>query len=362
MSITFACGHCGKTFTLDDKFAGKKGKCKQCGSTMQIPDAAQPSPNPTAGSVNREISPSRRAPTQSTAPAPRQEISPSRRAPEPTLPPPPDIFGFDDNPRPGPSVVMDLEEDDFETDAVEERPLSRGGYYDAPKAKQKKKKKKKSGEEPPAMLVGRILLGLAIGSAGTFASLGLITQVQKSLIPGLKSKDETEAIIRERIALNQELATLLASIQDVPAAQAASAQVNQKIRAIAANLRKLRTTTSLKSDVNALNRKYEGQMNQATNQLVQEIVKLVQRPLVFAALNMTASMEELDREEKAANVPQADVSGIPIPGPNQPPVTPPNFNPPRQPGFPNAPNNPNRGGRGRGGMPRSGPGGFGGPG
>ena len=37
MSITFACGNCGKAFTVDDNFAGKKGKCKQCGQVIVVP-------------------------------------------------------------------------------------------------------------------------------------------------------------------------------------------------------------------------------------------------------------------------------------------------------------------------------------
>ena len=35
--IEFACEHCGKLYRLDDKFAGKKAKCKECGKSVVIP-------------------------------------------------------------------------------------------------------------------------------------------------------------------------------------------------------------------------------------------------------------------------------------------------------------------------------------
>ncbi len=35
--ITFSCGRCGHEFEVDDSFAGKEGRCKQCGYAMTIP-------------------------------------------------------------------------------------------------------------------------------------------------------------------------------------------------------------------------------------------------------------------------------------------------------------------------------------
>ena len=37
MPITFACEACGKSFTVPDNLAGKKGQCKQCGAKFAIP-------------------------------------------------------------------------------------------------------------------------------------------------------------------------------------------------------------------------------------------------------------------------------------------------------------------------------------
>ena len=35
--VRFACTKCGKEITVDDKYAGRKGKCKQCGTTLYVP-------------------------------------------------------------------------------------------------------------------------------------------------------------------------------------------------------------------------------------------------------------------------------------------------------------------------------------
>ena len=39
MSITFTCSFCNRSFTVDDRLAGKRGKCKYCGSMMRIPES-----------------------------------------------------------------------------------------------------------------------------------------------------------------------------------------------------------------------------------------------------------------------------------------------------------------------------------
>ena len=42
MSIKVSCDGCGKTYQVDDRFAGKKAKCKACGQGMQVPGARVP--------------------------------------------------------------------------------------------------------------------------------------------------------------------------------------------------------------------------------------------------------------------------------------------------------------------------------
>jgi hypothetical protein len=42
MSITFTCPACSRRFTLDDRLAGKRGKCKSCGEEIRVPDLEGP--------------------------------------------------------------------------------------------------------------------------------------------------------------------------------------------------------------------------------------------------------------------------------------------------------------------------------
>ena len=45
MSITFTCPTCSRRFTVDDRLAGKRGKCKSCGEEIWVP-AVEASPDP----------------------------------------------------------------------------------------------------------------------------------------------------------------------------------------------------------------------------------------------------------------------------------------------------------------------------
>ena len=67
MAIAFSCPSCDRTYTVDDKFAGKVTACKGCTTRMVVPDAeGEPEPPPTARARVVAVSP----PT-SPAPTPR---------------------------------------------------------------------------------------------------------------------------------------------------------------------------------------------------------------------------------------------------------------------------------------------------
>lgn len=44
MPIHLACHGCGKSFSVPDHFAGRRGKCKHCGTAMDVPEFAPASP------------------------------------------------------------------------------------------------------------------------------------------------------------------------------------------------------------------------------------------------------------------------------------------------------------------------------
>lgn len=75
MSIKVRCDGCGKTYQVDDRFAGKKAKCKACGQGMQVPGApvAASASSPSARSGPKASPPV--SPKSSTKPS----IKPSRK-------------------------------------------------------------------------------------------------------------------------------------------------------------------------------------------------------------------------------------------------------------------------------------------
>jgi hypothetical protein len=88
MSVTAQCGTCGKRFRVDDKFAGRKVRCKDCGGVIAVPALAGEAPLPSAARSAKPASTTRSAPT--SPPAPRR---PAAVAPPPPPPPPDDPFG-----------------------------------------------------------------------------------------------------------------------------------------------------------------------------------------------------------------------------------------------------------------------------
>lgn len=45
--IEFKCSECGENLRVRDEAAGKRGKCRQCGTILRVPHAAAPTPTPS---------------------------------------------------------------------------------------------------------------------------------------------------------------------------------------------------------------------------------------------------------------------------------------------------------------------------
>ena len=258
MSITFACESCGKSFTIDDKFAGKKGKCKQCGEVMDIP---------------------------------------SRRPPDPARAKPSkvDVYGFEDDEgssrysRSDPASVED-------TPPLAPRSNAKSAGIYAPPAR---KRKDVSGGAGVFKSIGRIGLGVVLALVGLGVVGTALRALQTSLIPGLTSKREIEAILQERVALNQQLATILNGVVDVEAARVKSPQAIEKVRGIASNLRELKTTKGLQVDLDTLRRQYQIPQEQATREVVEQARRIAMIPDAWQALNIQGALDELAREERS---------------------------------------------------------------
>jgi hypothetical protein len=313
MSITFACESCGKSFTVDDKFAGKKGKCKQCGAVMAIPEAT------AARAASRPV---------------EREIAPSRRPAAPAPPPTEDVYGFDDAPttanRGLPAGIEEVEPGAAVPSRFRPRSAS---PYDPPRSQ-----KKGSGKGIGVGTVVLIAVGIVVG-LGVLGGVGTVLMG----MAGLSSKGDLESILQERVRLNEELAAVLSKVVDVDSARESSLMANQKFRAISANLRKLKATKGLQIDIDALKEKYAGAQVQATQLVVVQINRIDALPdEVAEALAVKDAVEELGREE--AGIP----GNAPSPAPPRQPVLAPPQAPPRlgpqpgvNPGVPKGPNRPN---------------------
>ena len=79
--IEFSCEFCGKLFRLDDKYAGKKAKCKECSKSIVIPH-----PVVEREEEDYEIEAVEVAPAASASPVPAPSPAPVAAAPVPSSP------------------------------------------------------------------------------------------------------------------------------------------------------------------------------------------------------------------------------------------------------------------------------------
>jgi hypothetical protein len=99
----------------------------------------------------------------------------------------------------------------------------------------------------------------------------------------------------------------------------------------------LKVAKGLKADLEALKLQFQGPQEQASRQVVQQMVRVATIAGAWDALNVQGSLEELDREEKSIpGMTQVDIPApaAPIlPPPNHNPGPPPNMNPGPPPGM-----------------------------
>ena len=72
MSVKAVCTGCGKTFNAPDQFAGKKVKCKVCGTAFRVPGPAAAAEAPRAASAKPAAAAARTAPKAATTTTARQ--------------------------------------------------------------------------------------------------------------------------------------------------------------------------------------------------------------------------------------------------------------------------------------------------
>ena len=255
MSITFACGQCGKSFTVDDSLGGKTGRCKQCGGTMTIPfagaDAPAAPPDDVFGLEEPVLPPRASAPPSSLKPAATAAASGKSNRLGTTL----DPFG-------SPS---------------------------------------KSGKKPVTAMgvISKIFTGF--GAVFVILMVGgrFVPAIRQVADPSIKSKAQLAAIFQKQVDLHNELAAIMGTIQDADQAKKVSPQAVAKIRAIATNLSALKVAKGFQRDLDQLKDEYQGPQTAAVQTMLAQLNRVAQIPDAMNALAIQGAFEELDKVEKS---------------------------------------------------------------
>ena len=330
MSITFQCERCGKAFDVDGRFAGKKGRCKQCGTVMLIPAnaASRRSETISRDEASVEISPSRRPPSLAKAEAEAR----SRPSAE-------DAYGLDDLPGP-PSRPGDSPASDEPT--LPARARSKPG---------KKSAGPKQGLYPGGPTVGeavkRVVVGIALGLLGLLVRAVVIPAIQQGADPTWASRGVIESYMRAQVTQVDAAASGLRDVRDVRSAGSASPAVNGALKGLAAQIRSYKDRKGKLADIQESRAKYAADLARAESGFLGEVRRVMMIEGAWDALAIQPAIDDL-----------ASLSSDS--GPNQmvgfapPRFTPPRFIPPpiSAPTFPPRP--------GFGPVPQPGPGpGFG---
>ncbi len=318
MSISFACGQCDKSFTVDDRFAGKQGRCKQCGTVMPIPGASgRGGPvavsSATRSEVDREVSPSRRAPAVAST-SPRD-----------------DVYGFEDEPLP-PRQGGVPGSDGLGTLPTASRPKKKKafGFF----AGSKKKKTLHEGGPTAGMAIGRVVVGIVAGIGGLLASSLGLPGVRQMLVPGWTTRGQIESFVQNHLRYTSALAGVIRGVTDVPSARSSSGRANAAVRKLIENLLANKDRKGNQKEIEAIREKYRKRTQDAVFDFTSEMLRLASIPGALDALAIEGSLKELADIE--ASIPGAG-GGAPDFSPLQirPPAMPPRFNPP-MPGVPNS--------------------------
>jgi hypothetical protein len=172
MNITFDCPFCRHPFTVPEAYAGKKAKCKHCGTSLQIPGtppataastpaaaAPKPAPKPAAAPKPATVAAPKPAPKPATVATPKPAPKP-----QPLEAKPAEIYGLDDDDvvaRPSPAGSIYEEE----LEAADQPPVVRRAGSGSGKSKPKRSKASSAGPSENTLQARKIgwgLMGLGV--------------------------------------------------------------------------------------------------------------------------------------------------------------------------------------------------------
>lgn len=277
MTVSFECANCGKSFVVDASFAGKRGRCKQCGTVNRIPLLAEPVEPPDAGI---------------------------------------DRFGFDD----GPAAPLPR---------LTRRPADADSAVSVPARPRKKKvgffaKAPKSRNSTSAGQKGA--WGATFGALVAIAIFGGRFALEQGYIGGfgLWSRSAVEQSLESMVLASENCVSVLRTIHDEASARSAEPQVVASLRKIADVLRDAKGKKAKKTAIEAANAKYEARLIAAGRSLQDEFTRVASIPGArLALLGIMGPATEIDQLTQSLRL-EAGVNPQPFSAPrfSQPPPMP----------------------------------------
>jgi hypothetical protein len=265
MTIDFSCDECGKDYQVSPALAGKKGRCKQCGHTMRIPDLALATATASAGGARGGLKtfgaePSAPRRPASAPPAPHQTKAKPKAKPTTEDD---DPYGFADaEPEPEPLAPLPPA-------------MRRPAFQPEPTAPAGKPKKKKKGGFFASKANGGSGGSRAAGGASIGGVIAVVLFVLRLVVAGgnfftLSSASEIESFAQADVAAANEMTTILATVRDEPTARAALPRLSAILDRMIALGKQVQGKKGRMTDINAVKQKYEAQQEMAWQRVANE--------------------------------------------------------------------------------------------
>jgi hypothetical protein len=247
MPIEFDCSQCGKHYEVSSSLAGKRGKCKQCGQTMNIPMPAA-------------------KPREST--------------------PPVDLYGLDEEPAPLPPrgvVRASVESSEPESPIKpKQKKKKSGGLF----AKGKSSADGGSGKGVFAAFGG--------GVGGLVFIVAFVLRLNGGLF-GIATSYQYDKFVTGIIADFNELNAIFRTIQDAQGAQSAAPRATTVFQRMVDRFKANKDKKALQKDIDSINKKYEAELNTAVEEWGSEGQRVGSIPGASDALQgLRAPLAELE--------------------------------------------------------------------
>ncbi len=331
MTFAFICPECGKRFEVSTSLAGKRGKCKQCGSLFRIPladssvAASGPGPDPYAFKKPA-------APVQETSPDPYGFKKPAAPVPKPSYqasPPKPSRSSpVETTPRPAPAVERQVDtalkkapapaqggvEDPYGLDepvmpAYHADRASQNLDYDdepAPPIPIKKKKRsvgffgaKKSKPQSSSGGYNNGVLGLSFGGVVSVILIVLRLVLNHGDLFNLSGRSTLERFCEQELQTTDQITETLKAVHDVGTAHETAPKVVTLLQKHIEIIRNVKDKKALKTDIEAVKEKFRARQEASVQACVAQFRRIALIPgasdalrILEGPLNELAALEQ----------------------------------------------------------------------